>query len=56
MDLAYVESADKHLSMIWVYFEISKGSHITTVKLGKILDEHGILLMPDSSSRCELIY
>uniref|UniRef100_A0A251UJJ2 Uncharacterized protein n=1 Tax=Helianthus annuus TaxID=4232 RepID=A0A251UJJ2_HELAN len=34
-----------------VYFEISKGSHITTVKLGKILDEHGILLMPDSSSR-----
>lgn len=42
--------------LIWffeqVYFEILEGSNITALKLGKIMEEHGILLMPDSSSRC----
>ncbi|KAI3705301.1 hypothetical protein L1987_75536 [Smallanthus sonchifolius] len=38
-----------------VYFEISKGSHITALKLGKYMEEHGILLMPDSSSRVRIV-
>ena len=38
-----------------VYFDILEGSHITAMKLGKILEGHGILLMPDSSSRCVTI-
>nr|XP_043631827.1 probable low-specificity L-threonine aldolase 1 [Erigeron canadensis] len=38
-----------------VYFDISDGSHITAMKLGKILEEHGILLMPDSSSRVRIV-
>ncbi|XP_076928064.1 low-specificity L-threonine aldolase 1-like [Bidens hawaiensis] len=38
-----------------VYFEILKGSHITALKLGKIMKEHGILLMPDSSSRVRIV-
>ncbi|MFS7957341.1 putative aldehyde-lyase [Helianthus anomalus] len=38
-----------------VYFEILKGSHITALKLGKIMEEHGILLMPDSSSRVRIV-
>nr|GEW05320.1 histidine--tRNA ligase, cytoplasmic [Tanacetum cinerariifolium] len=33
-----------------VYFDILEGSHITAMTLGKILEGHGILLMPDSSS------
>nr|GEY61883.1 probable low-specificity L-threonine aldolase 1 [Tanacetum cinerariifolium] len=38
-----------------VYFDILEGSHITAMTLGKILEGHGILLMPDSSSRCVTI-
>ncbi|KAL8193064.1 hypothetical protein R6Q57_026968 [Mikania cordata] len=38
-----------------VYFEILKGSNITALKLRKIMDEHGILLMPDSSSRVRIV-
>lgn len=38
-----------------VYFEILEGSHITALKLGKIMEEHGILLMPDSSSRVRIV-
>ncbi|XP_076946678.1 low-specificity L-threonine aldolase 1-like [Bidens hawaiensis] len=38
-----------------VYFEILKGSNITAKKLGKIMKEHGILLMPDSSSRVRIV-
>ncbi|KAI7739134.1 hypothetical protein M8C21_004108 [Ambrosia artemisiifolia] len=38
-----------------VYFEISNGSHMTALKLGKIMNEHGILLMPDSSSRVRIV-
>ncbi|KAD5961837.1 hypothetical protein E3N88_13310 [Mikania micrantha] len=34
-----------------VYFDILNGSHINALKLGKIMEEHGILLMPDSPSR-----
>ncbi|KAM0068696.1 putative aldehyde-lyase [Helianthus debilis subsp. tardiflorus] len=38
-----------------VYFEILKGSNITALKLGKIMEERGILLMPDSSSRVRIV-
>ncbi|XP_076916149.1 low-specificity L-threonine aldolase 1-like [Bidens hawaiensis] len=38
-----------------VYFEVLKGSQITALKLGKIMKEHGILLMPDSSSRFRIV-
>lgn len=38
-----------------VNFDILEGSQITAMKLGKILEGHGILLMPDSSSRCVTI-
>lgn len=38
-----------------VYFDILEGSHITAMKLGKILEGHGILLMPDSSSRVRIV-
>ncbi|XP_071706053.1 low-specificity L-threonine aldolase 1-like isoform X2 [Rutidosis leptorrhynchoides] len=38
-----------------VYFEILEGSHITALKLGKIMEDHGILLMPDSSSRVRIV-
>ncbi|KVI09587.1 probable low-specificity L-threonine aldolase 1 [Cynara cardunculus var. scolymus] len=38
-----------------VYFDILEGSHITALKLGQILEEHGILLMPDSSSRVRIV-
>lgn len=38
-----------------VYFEILEGSRVTAMKLGKIMEEHGILLMPDSSSRVRIV-
>lgn len=38
-----------------VYFEILEGSHITALQLGKIMEEHGILMMPDGSSRVRIV-
>ncbi|KAI3721667.1 hypothetical protein L2E82_32684 [Cichorium intybus] len=38
-----------------VYFDILEGSRVTALKLGKIVEEHGILLMPDSSSRVRIV-
>ncbi|KAD5961832.1 hypothetical protein E3N88_13305 [Mikania micrantha] len=38
-----------------VYFDILNGSHINALKLGKIMEEHGILLMPDSPSRVRIV-
>ncbi|GJW00496.1 probable low-specificity L-threonine aldolase 1 [Tanacetum coccineum] len=38
-----------------VYFDILEGSHITAMTLGKFLEGHGILLMPDSSSRVRIV-
>lgn len=38
-----------------VYFDILEGSRVTALKLGKIMEEHGILLMPDSSSRVRIV-
>nr|CAN82414.1 hypothetical protein VITISV_039151 [Vitis vinifera] len=37
--------------MFPVYFEIVEGSNITAEKLCKYLQEHGVLMMPESSSR-----
>ncbi|KAI3748460.1 hypothetical protein L6452_11535 [Arctium lappa] len=38
-----------------VYFDILEDSHITALKLGQIMEEHGILLMPDSTSRVRIV-
>ncbi|KAJ9682475.1 hypothetical protein PVL29_018404 [Vitis rotundifolia] len=38
-----------------VYFEIVEGSNITAEKLCKYLQEHGVLIMPESSSRIRVV-
>ncbi|KAF5948161.1 hypothetical protein HYC85_014118 [Camellia sinensis] len=38
-----------------VYFDILEGANITTQKLSKNLEEHGILVMPESSTRVRLV-
>ncbi|KAL7185038.1 hypothetical protein ACSBR2_027058 [Camellia fascicularis] len=38
-----------------VYFDILEGANITTQKLRKNLEEHGILVMPESSTRVRLV-
>ncbi|KAK9291791.1 hypothetical protein L1049_019741 [Liquidambar formosana] len=38
-----------------VYFDIVEGSNITAEKLCKNLEEHGILVMPESSSKIRLV-
>ncbi|XP_059598792.1 probable low-specificity L-threonine aldolase 2 isoform X1 [Vitis vinifera] len=38
-----------------VYFEIVEGSNITAEKLCKYLQEHGVLMMPESSSRIRVV-
>lgn len=37
------------------YFEILRSANITTTKLCKKLEEHGILVMPDGSSRIRIV-
>ncbi|KAI8005905.1 putative low-specificity L-threonine aldolase 1 [Camellia lanceoleosa] len=38
-----------------VYFDILEGANITTQKLSKNLEKHGILVMPESSTRVRLV-
>ncbi|XP_057470523.1 low-specificity L-threonine aldolase 1-like isoform X1 [Actinidia eriantha] len=38
-----------------VYFDITEGANITSQELCKSVEEHGILLMPESSSRIRIV-